>query len=315
MHSHRFCLAPMIDWTDKHFRYFIRLLTQHTVLYTEMITTGAILHGDRDYLLGYNTEEHPVALQLGGSDPSALAECAKIAEAYGFDEINLNVGCPSKRVQSGSFGACLMKEPDLVAECIAKMQAAVSIPVTVKSRIGVDEQEGYEALYHFVHLVQQSGCKTFIVHARKAWLEGLSPKQNREIPPLKYHYVYQLKQDFIDLNIVINGGINTIDAVDEHLRYVDGVMIGREAYKNPSFFLALEKNAYDLTAKKNIIQQYLPYIQQQLSAGVKLSALVRPMMCLFNGEPGSKHWRRHLSMYSHQKTADIVVVQQALELV
>lgn len=316
--NHRICLAPMIDWTDKHFRYFIRLLNQKAVLYTEMITVGAILHGDQEYLLGYNPEEHPVAIQLGGSDPVALAECAKIAENYGYDEINLNVGCPSKRVQSGSFGACLMKEPELVAECVAAMHEAVSIPVTVKSRIGVDEQEGYDVLYDFVKKVSQSDCKTFIVHARKAWLEGLSPKQNREIPPLKYEYVYQLKQDLPELEIIINGGINIIESVEQHLAQVDGVMIGRAAYQDPGFFMALnqaDKTLPSLERKRAVVKKYMPYIEQQLALGIKLSALVRPMMCLFNGESGAKLWRRHLSTHSHLKNANIHVVEQALAFV
>lgn len=326
--NHRICLAPMIDWTDKHFRYFIRLLTKNAVLYTEMITTGAVLHGDQEYLLAYNPEEHPVALQLGGSDPDALAKSAKIAKAYGYDEINLNVGCPSKRVQSGSFGACLMKEPELVADCVAAMIEAVSsdnsssgpIPVTVKSRIGVDEQEGYENLLDFVDRIKLSGCKTFIVHARKAWLEGLSPKQNREIPPLKYEYVYQLKKDFPELEIIINGGVNTHQAVVEHLEQVDGVMIGREAYKNPGFFMTLEQQLFSVgsssvASKHQVILDYLPYIEQQLELGVKLSALVRPILCLFNGEPGAKQWRRYLSTYSHRPGVGKDIVSHALELV
>ena len=313
----------MIDWTDRHFRYFIRLLSKNTILYTEMVTTGAILHGDKNYLLAFNSEEHPVALQLGGSDPVALAECAKIAESYGYDEINLNIGCPSKRVQSGSFGACLMKEPGLVAECVEAMMSAVSMPITVKSRIGVDEHEDYKSLFDFVDTIKAVGCKTFIVHARKAWLEGLSPKQNREIPPLKYEYVYRLKQDFPELEIVINGGINTLDAIDEHLSHVDGVMIGREAYKNPSFFLAIVQalsspasvSSVTLQKKHECVKKYLPYIQQQLALGIKLSALVRPILCLFNSEPGAKQWRRHLSTHSHSQGAGIEIVEQALMLV
>ncbi|MCG8672936.1 MAG: tRNA dihydrouridine(20/20a) synthase DusA, partial [Pseudomonadales bacterium] len=235
--NRRFCIAPMLDWTNRHCRYFHRLLTQHAVLYTEMVTTGAIIHGEKDRFLKFNASEHPVAIQLGGSDPKDLATCAKISEDYGYDEVNLNVGCPSDRVQSGRFGACLMADPNLVADCTHSMLEACNIPVTVKCRIGIDDQDEYEDLQRFVEAVKASGVNTFIVHARKAWLSGLSPKENRDIPPLNYERVYQLKREFPDLEIIINGGIQTLEACQEHLNYVDGVMMGREAYQNP-FILA-----------------------------------------------------------------------------
>ena len=235
--SHTFSVAPMLDWTDKHCRYFHRLVSKKALLYTEMVTTGAILHGDQERFLAFNAEENPVVFQLGGSDPAELAQCAKIVEQYGYEQVNLNVGCPSDRVQNGRFGACLMAEPMLVAECVAAMQQAVSIPVSIKTRIGIDEQDSYEALQHFVFTVASAGCKDFIIHARKAWLKGLSPKQNREVPPLRYDVVYQIKKDFPNLNISLNGGVTSLDEAIEILQHVDGVMVGREVYHNP-FLLA-----------------------------------------------------------------------------
>lgn len=284
----------MIDWTDKHFRYFIRLLSPRAFLYTEMITAHAILHGDRDYLLSFNPEEHPVALQLGGSDPALLAECARIGEAYGYDEINLNVGCPSERVQSGSFGACLMREPELVAECVSAMIEAVNIPVTVKSRIGVDDQNEYEILPAFVEKVSQAGCKTFIVHARKAWLKGLSPKQNRDIPPLNYEIVYQLKKDWPDLEIIINGGIRTWEDIHQHWEKVDGVMLGRVACDNPFLFANLDESSM---TREEAVQRYIPYMERELAKGVRLPVLFRPIMGLFNGCPDARSWRRYLTTH------------------
>lgn len=279
----------MIDWTDKHFRYFIRLLSPTAFLYTEMITAHAILHGDRDYLLGFNPEEHPVALQLGGSDPRMLAECARIGAAYGYDEINLNVGCPSERVQSGSFGACLLREPELVADCVAAMVEAVDIPVTVKSRIGVDDQNEAEVLPAFVERVSRAGCKTFIVHARKAWLKGLSPKQNRDIPPLNYDIVYQLKRDRPDLDIVLNGGIRTHEAVHAHWAQVDGVMLGRSGCDNPFLFAELSGS---LLTREEAVRRYVPYMQQESEKGVRISTLTRPLIGLFNACPGARSWRQ-----------------------
>ncbi|MBP9726858.1 MAG: tRNA dihydrouridine(20/20a) synthase DusA [Gammaproteobacteria bacterium] len=322
----------MLDWTDRHFRYFIRLLSPHCLLYTEMITTGALLRGDAQRFLAFSPEEHPIALQVGGSDPEALAQCARLAKEFGYDEINLNVGCPSDRVQKGRFGACLMKEPGLVAECVAAMRdvAGDDMNVTVKCRIGVDEQEEYSYLENFVDLIQRAGCRQIIVHARKAWLSGLSPKENREIPPLNYPWVYQLKRDFPELTIVINGAIKTVSDALMHLEHVDGVMVGRPAYENPYFFRELEEALFSVTSPlagevarlardrgqlqgpMTVIQRYLPYVEEQLSAGVRLSTLVRPMLGIFNGLPGSRLWRRHLSTHCHVPGADIQVVTKAL---
>jgi tRNA-dihydrouridine synthase A len=310
----------MIDWTDKHFRYFIRLLSPHTFLYTQMITTGALLHGEAERFLAFNKEEHPVALQVGGSDPAALGQVAKLAQDYGFDEINLNVGCPSDRVQAGKFGACLMKEPELVAECVAAMKAQCAIDVTVKTRLAVDEQEERESLFSFVEAVKKQGCKTFIVHARKAWLKGLSPKENRNVPPLNYSLVHELKAAHADLEIIINGGIDSVVAVDVQLNFVDGVMIGRQAYQNPIFFMQLEQHLFgggdsqapSLEDRITVINCYINYINLQLERGVRLSTLMRPIMCLFNGLDGAKQWRRYLSENGHKNNAGVEVVEQAL---
>lgn len=313
----------MIDWTDKHFRYFIRLLSPHTFLYTQMITTGALLHGQAERFLAFNKEEHPVALQVGGSDPVALGQVAKLAQDYGFDEINLNVGCPSDRVQSGKFGACLMKEPKLVADCIAAMKSQCSLDVTVKMRIGVDEQDERESLFSFVETVKKQGCETFIVHARKAWLKGLSPKENRNVPPLNYSLVYELKAVHDDLEIIINGGIDSLVLVDEQLSFVDGVMLGRSAYQNPSLFMQLEAHLFRertsqvicLEKRIAIINRYLIYIDKQLEQGVRLSTLMRPIMCLFNGVTGARQWRRYLSEHGHKQGAGSEVITSALSLV
>lgn len=316
----------MLDWTDTHFRYFIRLLSPHCVLYTEMITTGALLRGDAERFLKFHPAEHPVALQVGGSDPEALAQCARLAKEYGYDEINLNVGCPSDRVQKGRFGACLMKEPNLVADCIAAMVGAtggrpLKPLISVKCRIGVDDQEDYDTLEDFVGLMQVSGCSHIIVHARKAWLSGLSPKENREIPPLNYPWVYQLKKSFPALPIIINGAIKTVEDVQFHLEHVDGVMIGRPAYENPYFFRELEGVLYSDEKRVaagsplhrlDFVTQYLPYIEEQLALGVRLSPLVRPIMGIFNGLPGSRLWRRYLSLHCHEADADIKVIENAL---
>jgi len=316
---HYVCIAPMLDWSDRHCRYFHRLLSRHAVLYSEMVTTGALIHGDRHRYLDFNIQEHPVALQLGGSSALDLAECSKMAEDFGYDEVNLNVGCPSDRVQNGRFGACLMAQPDLVAECVAAMQNAVSIPVSVKSRIGIDDQDSYEALAHFVATVASAGCQRFIIHARKAWLSGLSPKQNRDIPPLRYEIVQQIKQDFPQLEIVINGGITSIEQSSELLQTVDGVMIGREAYHNPYILVGVDPVIYqqnnEIRTRQEIALALIPYIQKQLSKGVRLHSITRHILGLFHGVQGARAWRRHLSVYGPKTGADENVVLQALELV
>lgn len=310
-------IAPMMDWTDRHYRYFMRLITKQTLLYTEMITANAIIHGDKERLLGYHALEHPLALQVGGSDPRQLAECVKIAEDYDYDEINLNVGCPSDRVQNGRFGACLLKEPELVAECIAAMQKVTTIPVTVKTRLGVDHLDSYEHLSHFIKIVTDTGCSTFILHARKAWLKGLSPKENREIPPLRYEVVYQIKQDFPQLNIMINGGIKTIEQMQKHLEFVNGVMLGREAYHNPYLFAVVDKLFYgEDTAplsRLEVMEQYIPYILEELKKGIRLTQLIRPILGLFHGMPGAHVWRRYLSENTRSYKTDVQYVREALQ--
>lgn len=315
--SSRFSIAPMLDWTDKNCRYFHRLLSSRALLYTEMVTTGAIIHGNRGQHLQFNPEEHPLALQLGGSNPADLALCAKIGEDYGYDEINLNVGCPSDRVQNGRFGACLMAEPELVAECVAAMRQAVSIPVTVKSRIGIDERDSYEELVNFIAAVAAAGCDSFIVHARKAWLSGLSPKQNRDIPPLCYDVVLQLKRDFPDLTIVINGGITTLDSTLDLLNHVDGVMMGREAYHNPYLLAEVDARIFHdphpFKSRREVVLAMLPYVERQLRAGVRLNAVTRHMLGLFHGVNGARAWRRHLSENANIRGADCEVLLQALE--
>ena len=295
---HKLSVAPMLDWTDRHCRYFYRLMSAHTVLYTEMVTTGAILHGRGDYL-AYNDAEHPLVLQLGGSDVNALVECAKIAEQRGYDEININVGCPSDRVQNGRFGACLMAEPALVAECVNEMQAATEVPVTVKSRIGIDDHDSYEFLHTFIEQVAQAGCQHFIIHARKAWLSGLSPKQNRDIPPLDYHRVYQIKQDFSELEISINGGIKSLEEASEHLNYVDGVMIGREIYNSPYLLAQVDQKLYQkstaVLTREDVIEQMISYVNQHVASGGKAWHVLRHMLGLCNGLAGARQFRRYLS--------------------
>ncbi len=309
----------MLDWTDRHQRRFMRSITKHAVLYTEMITTGAILHGDQDGHLKFNDEEHPVAIQLGGSNPNDLAECAKICEDYGYDEINLNVGCPSDRVQNGRFGACLMAEPELVAECMAAMANVIDIPVTVKSRIGIDDLDSYELLHQFIDTVQKSGVDTFIIHARKAWLSGLSPKQNREIPPLKYETAYQVKKDFPHLEIIVNGGVTTLDQADVHMQHLDGVMVGREAYHNPYHLIDADKRFYGdsssgLPTRIEVAHDYMNYVQSQLDKDVYLGHMTRHILGLFHAQPRGKLWRRHLSENAYKKGAGIEVIEKALEL-
>lgn len=311
-----FSIAPMLDWTDLHYRYFARLMSANTLLYTEMVTTGAILHGRGDYL-AYNQEEHPLALQLGGSNPLDLARCAKLAAERGYDEVNLNVGCPSDRVQNGRFGACLMAEPELVAECVDAMKQVVDIPVTVKTRIGIDDFDSYSFLVDFIEQVsEKGGCQQFTIHARKAWLKGLSPKENREIPPLDYPRVYQLKKDFPHLNIAINGGIQSLEESLEHLQYLDGVMVGREAYHNPYLLANVDQQIFglDKPVKKRtqIVEEMFPYIEQQLSKGARLGHMTRHMLGLFQDMPGARQWRRYISENAHKPKAGIEVVEAAL---
>jgi tRNA-dihydrouridine synthase A len=312
----RFCVAPMLDWTDRHCRYFYRLLSQHALLYTEMVTTGAILHGEQHRFLQFNKEEHPVAFQIGGSQAEDLAACAKIVEQYGYDEINLNVGCPSDRVQNGMFGACLMAQPALVGDCVAAMKDVVSIPVTVKTRIGIDDMDSYEELVNFVKTVAGAGCRTFIVHARKAWLQGLSPKQNRDIPPLCYDVVYQLKKDFPQLEIIINGGIKNLTDVQHHLLQCDGTMLGREVYHNPYILADIDhtlfQSASAMKTREEVVYALIPYIQHQLSNGVRLNSISRHILGLFHGERGARGWKRHISENAHRPGADENVVLQAL---
>ena len=312
-------IAPMMDHTDRHCRYFLRIISKHTLLYSEMITSKAILHGDRKHLLGYSDREHPLALQIGGSEPEELAECTKIAEDFGYDEVNLNVGCPSDRVQSGKFGACLMAEPGLVAECIHRMQKNVNIAVTVKTRLGIDERDSYDELVSFINKVSESGCNTFIMHARKAWLNGLSPKENREIPPLEYEKVYQLKQDFPHLEIVINGGFTNRKDILEQLTHVDGVMIGRAAYHDPYFLAEMDNIIFNDPAKQKsrpeILDEYIEYIRQQLTTGVTLNSMTRHILGLYQGQPGARVFRRHLSENAHKPGADAKILKEAIEMV
>ncbi len=312
----RFSVAPMLDWTDKHCRYFLRQISQHTLLYTEMVTTGAIIFGKGDYL-AFNQAEHPVALQLGGSDPTDMARCAVEAQTYGYDEVNINVGCPSDRVQNGRFGACLMAEPKTVAQCIESMQASVDIPVTVKSRIGIDDMDEYQDLTRFIETVADAGCNTFVVHARKAWLQGLSPKQNRDVPPLMYDRVYQLKQEFPDLHIGINGGINTLEQTAEHLAHVDSVMIGREVYSNPYILAGVDQLFYQdsspVKTRIEVVQAMLPYVEQHIADGGRVWHVARHMLGLFQGQPGGRIWRRFLSQNGTQKSAGVELLTNGLD--
>ena len=298
-HSFRISVAPMMDWTDRHCRYFHRLLSKHTRLYTEMVTTGALIHGDQARHLDFNAGEHPVALQLGGSEPADLATCAKLGERWGYDEINLNCGCPSERVQRGSFGACLMAEPRLVADCVKAMVDAVSLPVTVKHRIGINKADSYEFVRDFVGAVSEAGCQVVIVHARNAVLKGLSPKQNREIPPLRYEYVYRLKQEFPHLTIVINGGIRTSAEIHAHLEHVDGVMLGREAYQNPYWMATFDRdffNANDNVVSREGVEAALAiYVAKQSLASVPPHSIMRHTLGLYRGLPGARAWRRSMS--------------------
>ena len=318
-YNHRFSIAPMMDWSDHNCRYFWRLLTKQALLYTEMVTTGALIHGDRKRFLHFNREEHPVALQLGGSDPKDLARCARWAQEWGYDEVNINCGCPSDRVQSGMFGACLMGKPDLVADCVKAMMDSCDIPVTVKHRIGIDHMESYEQLLAFIEPVAAAGCSVFIVHARKAWLQGLSPKENREIPPLNYPWVYQLKKDFPHLTIVVNGGIQTIEECQDHLEHLDGVMLGREAYQNPWMLAQVDEALFGmdspLKSRDDVIAELLPFAEQHLAQGGQLNHITRHILGLYQGIPGARKFRRHLSENAYKKEAGIRILAEAYALV
>ncbi|MDT0511040.1 MULTISPECIES: tRNA dihydrouridine(20/20a) synthase DusA [unclassified Halomonas] len=318
--ARRFSVAPMMEWTTRDYRAFARTLTRHALLYTEMVTTGAILHGSpRERFLGFDEVEHPLALQLGGSDPGALAECAAIAEAWGYDEVNLNVGCPSDRVQNNLIGACLMGHPQKVAAAVKAMREAVSIPVTVKCRIGIDDQDEDADLSRFIDTVADAGCDTFIVHARKAWLEGLSPKENRDVPPLNYPRVHRLKASRPELHIGINGGLKTLEACQEQLEFVDSVMVGREAYQNPWLLAGVDQALYGVpgpAASRHAAARALrPYIARRLAEGARLNHLTRHLLGLFQGQPGGRKFRRHLSENAHREGAGLAVFDDALGLV
>lgn len=311
----RFSIAPMMDRTDRHDRYFLRQISPSALLYTEMVTTGAILHGDTERFLKFDPAEHPVALQLGGADPDDLAKCTEIAAVRGYDEVNLNVGCPSDRVQNARFGACLMNHPDLVASCIGRMSAAVDIPVTVKTRIGVDDRDSWEDFRGFVETVAATGCRVFIIHARKAWLQGLSPKENREIPPLSYDTVYRLKQEYPDLTVVINGGITQVDEVVDHLDHVDGVMIGRAAYENPWLLAEIDATVLGgapAASREAALDAYLQYIERELTQDVPLYAMARHALGLFQGQRGARAWRRHISENGPRRGAGTEVLRDAV---
>lgn len=314
-----FAVAPMMEWTDRHCRVFHRILSRRARLYTEMVTTGAFIHGPRARLLAFDAVERPLALQLGGSEPEDLALCARMAEDAGFDEVNLNIGCPSERVQKGAFGACLMREPELVAACVAAMRARVTIPVTVKCRIGVDDQDPRVALFDFVDTVSRAGCDTFVVHARKAWLEGLSPKDNREVPPLDHDLVYALKRARPDLTIVLNGGVATLDQTQAHLAHVDGVMMGRAAYQSPWLLAAVDQRIFGETrpiiSRRDAVAAMRPYLARELQSGTPLHAMTRHMLGLFNGLPGARAFRRHLSENAVRPGVGLAVLDAALGLV
>lgn len=312
----RFCVAPMMDVTDRHLRYLLRLISRRALLYTEMITTGALLNGDQRRFLGFHPAEHPLALQIGGSDAKAMAECAALAAKAGFDEVNINVGCPSDRVQSGRFGACLMAEPALVAECVAAMRSASPLPVTVKTRIGIDHRDSFEDLLEFVDTVAAAGCETFIVHARKAWLQGLSPKQNREVPPLRYEVVAMLKRERPHLEVVLNGGITCLDEIGRHLKILDGVMVGREVYRNPFLLAHVDRQIFGekgaVPSPQGVALDYLPYVEARIGEGVPLARMARHLTALFPGVPGARAYRRVLSEDVRQPGAGTEVIEAAL---
>ena len=317
--SRRLAVAPMMDCTDRHDRYLLRLISRHTRLYTEMITTAALRHGDAARLLAYDPCEHPLAVQLGGSDPRELAECARVVAAQGYDEINLNVGCPSARVKAGRFGVCLMLEPALVARCVAVMVEATTLPVSVKTRIGVDRRDSQQALVDFVGTVAAGGCRTFIIHARKAWLDGLSAKENRTVPPLRYDRVRALKTNFPQLEIILNGGIQTLAEARAHLNAVDGVMIGRAAYRDPYLLAFADREIFGdnhpIPSRHDVIEQFFPYLERELANGARFNALARHTVGMFHGEPRARAWRRHLSEHGHKAGAGVEVLQAALEKV
>ena len=314
--SRKFCVAPMMNWTDRHCRSFMRLISAKAILYTEMITTGALLHGDAEYHLQMGANESPVALQLGGSNPKELEKCSNLVDKYSYSEINLNCGCPSDRVQNGMFGAVMMKNAKLTAECVSSLLNSSQLPITVKHRIGVDDFDSYEFLCDFIGTVSDVGCKTFIIHARKAWLQGLSPKQNREIPELNYDRVYQLKNDFPDLEIVINGGISSLEDSINHLKVLDGVMVGREAYTNPYLLAEVDQKIYGqdkpIIKRKEIAEKFFEYIDNEMSKGTKLHSMTRHMLGLFRGVKGAKQFRRYLSENAYSENASIDVLYKAL---
>ncbi|MDZ4731783.1 MAG: tRNA dihydrouridine(20/20a) synthase DusA [Xanthomonadales bacterium] len=314
--NRRITVAPMMDWTDRHCRYFHRLLAPEALLYSEMVTSGAILHGDRDHLLTFNPEEHPLALQLGGSDPKDLARCTQIAQARGYDEVNLNVGCPSDRVQRGRFGACLMLEPKLVRDCIKAMLDVADVPVTVKCRLGVDEYDTYSYFSNFLHTVAESGCTLFVVHARKAWLSGLSPKENREVPELRYDWVYRIKQERPDWTILLNGGVTEVAEIEAHLQRVDGVMLGRAAYHNPWILVECQRLLSphaQLPQRADIVRQMQEYCHQQTKLGVPVKHISRHMLGLFQGLPGARGWRRWISENAHVHDSDHQLISKAFD--
>tara|TARA_B100001057_G_scaffold431420_1_gene458858 strand:+ start:1111 stop:2103 length:993 start_codon:yes stop_codon:yes gene_type:complete len=309
-------VAPMMDCTDKHERYFLRLISKSTLLYTEMIVDEAINRGNKKKLLEFNLKEKPVALQLGGSSPTLLAESSKIGEDFGYDEINLNLGCPSKKVEKNKFGACLMKEPNLVADCISKMKASTNLPVTIKTRIGYDNVEDYENLYNFISILKSSGVKTFIIHARKALLGKFTPKQNLNIPPLKYDYVYNLKKDFPKEEIIINGGITSIEDIQKHLKKTDGVMIGRAAYHTPYFLAEIEKVIFknkNVPSRQDVIEQLIPYAKEELKKGTRINQIMRHTLGLFHGQAGSSHWKRYLSENLCVRDADVKKIDHIMD--
>ncbi len=317
--SHRFCVAPMMEWTDRHCRYFLRLISRRTFLYTEMVTAEAVLHGDHERLLRFHPAEHPVGLQVGGSEPGRLAAAARIGAASGYDEINLNIGCPSDRVQSGRFGACLMAEPELVAECVAAMGESSGLPVTVKCRIGIDDQDTEESLDLFIDKVAQAGAATFIVHARKAWLKGLSPKENRDVPLIDHWRVYRLKERRPDLEIVINGEIGSVEEARAHLAHVDGVMLGRAAYADPYLLAQVDRALFgsDETppSRLDVLDAFMPYVEAELSGGARLNQMTRHILGLFHGQPRARAFRRHLAENAHLDGAGIDILLAARRIV
>ena len=318
MIDRRLSIAPMMDHTDKHFRYLMRLLTKHSVLYTEMITTGALIHGNHKQFLDFNPEEHPIAIQLGGNSPKDLTKCAQMAENEGFDEVNLNIGCPSNRVQNGGFGAYLMAKKELVAECINSISNNIKIPVSIKTRIGIDNHDSFEFLKEFIDIVSKAGCETFIIHARKAVLQGLSPKENRKIPPLNYKRVYKIKENFPHLNIIINGGFTKLDQIKSQLKYVDGVMIGRSIYHSPYFLADIEKEIYsteNISTREEVIKELISYVKVEIKKGTKLHHIMKHTLGLFHGISGSSFWKRYLSENMCVRNADIQKVDHILDKV